>query len=78
VVEHEEEIMRESDHIIDMGPLAGIHGGEVIYNGSFEDIFSDADSLTGKYLSGEMSIPLPRQRRKGSILLKCQEHPSTI
>jgi excinuclease ABC subunit A len=64
VVEHEEEIMRESDHIIDMGPLAGIHGGEVIYNGSFEDIFTDADSLTGKYLSGEMSIPLPLQRRK--------------
>jgi excinuclease ABC subunit A len=64
VVEHEEEIMRESDHIIDMGPLAGIHGGEVIFNGSFEDIYTDKDSLTGKYLTGEMEIPVPKQRRK--------------
>lgn len=64
VVEHEEEIMRNSDHIIDMGPLAGIHGGEVIYNGSYDDIFSDSKSLTGKYLSGELAIPVPRQRRK--------------
>lgn len=64
VVEHEEEIMRNSDHIIDMGPLAGIHGGEVIYNGSYDDIFSDHESLTGKYLSGELAIPVPLQRRK--------------
>lgn len=64
VVEHEEEIMRNSDHIIDMGPLAGIHGGEVIYNGSYNDIFSDHESLTGKYLSGELAIPVPLQRRK--------------
>ena len=64
VVEHDEEIMRHSDHIIDMGPLAGIHGGEVIYNGSYQDIFKDKESLTGKYLSGEIRIPVPRQRRK--------------
>lgn len=64
VVEHEEEIMRNSDHIIDMGPLAGIHGGEVIYNGNFEDIFTDKESLTGKYLTGALEIPVPRQRRK--------------
>ncbi|MBX7108556.1 MAG: excinuclease ABC subunit UvrA [Chitinophagales bacterium] len=64
VVEHEEEIMRNSDHIIDMGPLAGIYGGEVIYNGSYQDIFQDSESLTGKYLSGELSIPVPAQRRK--------------
>ncbi|MEO6168651.1 MAG: excinuclease ABC subunit UvrA [Chitinophagales bacterium] len=64
VVEHEEEIMRNSDHIIDMGPLAGIHGGEVIYNGNFEDIFTDKESLTGKYLTGVLEIPVPRQRRK--------------
>ncbi|MBK9729691.1 MAG: excinuclease ABC subunit UvrA [Chitinophagaceae bacterium] len=64
VVEHEEEIMRNSDHIIDIGPLAGVHGGEVIYNGNFEDIINDTESLTGKYLSGELEIPVPRQRRK--------------
>ncbi|MBA2423616.1 MAG: excinuclease ABC subunit UvrA [Chitinophagales bacterium] len=64
VVEHEEEIMRHSDHIVDMGPLAGIHGGEIIFNGSFENIFNDKESLTGKYLTGEMVIPIPSQRRK--------------
>ncbi|MGB3077004.1 MAG: excinuclease ABC subunit UvrA, partial [Chitinophagales bacterium] len=64
VVEHEEEIMRNSDHIIDIGPLAGVHGGEVIYNGNFEDIINDTESLTGKYRSGELEIPVPRQRRK--------------
>src|SRR6186997_2802268 len=64
VVEHEEEIMRQSDHIIDMGPLAGIHGGEVIFNGSFEEIFESEESLTAKYLTGELEIPVPKQRRK--------------
>ena len=64
VVEHEEEIMRQSDHIIDMGPLAGIHGGEVIFNGKFDHIFDDDESLTGKYLTGEIDIPVPQQRRK--------------
>jgi len=77
VVEHEEEIMRQSDHIIDMGPLAGIHGGEVIYNGSFEDIFSSEESLTAKYLTNELTIPVPKIRRKwiNSIqLLGASEH----
>ncbi|MBX7141987.1 MAG: excinuclease ABC subunit UvrA [Chitinophagales bacterium] len=64
VVEHEEEIMRQSDHIIDMGPLAGIHGGEVIYNGSYHDIFSSKESLTAKYLREELTIPVPKFRRK--------------
>lgn len=64
VVEHEEEIMRNSDHIIDMGPLAGIYGGEVIYNGSYQEIFASSESLTGKYLSGEFQIEVPGQRRK--------------
>ncbi|MEP7127580.1 MAG: excinuclease ABC subunit UvrA, partial [Chitinophagales bacterium] len=64
VVEHEEEIMRNSDHIIDIGPLAGSHGGELIYNGNFDDIINDSESLTGKYLSGELEIPVPQQRRK--------------
>lgn len=70
VVEHEEEIMRNSDHIIDMGPLAGIYGGEVIYNGNFNDIVNDDLSLTGKYLSGELEIPVPKKRRKWMNALK--------
>jgi excinuclease ABC subunit A len=77
VVEHEEEIMRQSDHIIDMGPLAGIHGGEVIYNGSYPDIFSSKESLTAKYLREELTIPVPKFRRKwiNSIqLLGAAEH----
>ncbi|MCY7409727.1 MAG: excinuclease ABC subunit UvrA, partial [Chitinophagales bacterium] len=77
VVEHEEEIMRQSDHIIDMGPLAGIHGGEVIYNGDFENIFTDKHSLTGKYLRNDLEISVPKQRRKwiNSIELKgAREH----
>ncbi|MEO5673909.1 MAG: excinuclease ABC subunit UvrA, partial [Chitinophagales bacterium] len=64
VVEHEEEIMRQSDHIIDMGPLAGIHGGEVIFNGAFEDILLSDESLTAKYLTEKLKIEVPDQRRK--------------
>ncbi len=70
VVEHEEEIMRQSDHIIDIGPFAGIHGGEVIFNGSFEDIFFSTDSLTAKYLTEELKIEVPKQRRKWMNAIK--------
>ena len=66
VVEHEEDIMRASDYLVDVGPKAGIHGGEVIFAGDFESIYTDAsESLTTKYLTGEMSIPVPKVRRKG-------------
>ena len=51
VVEHDEDIMRESDYIIDIGPRAGIHGGEVIFTGTYEEIISHKDSDTGLYLS---------------------------
>ncbi|MBA3647691.1 MAG: excinuclease ABC subunit UvrA [Chitinophagales bacterium] len=64
VVEHEEAIMRHSDHIIDMGPLAGLFGGEITFNGSFRDILTDEKSLTAKYLTGDLFIPVPRQRSK--------------
>ncbi len=64
VVEHDEEIMRAADYIIDVGPDAGRHGGEIIYQGAVDGI-DDADrSYTMKYLSGEMSIPVPKRRRK--------------
>ena len=65
VVEHDEETMREADYIVDIGPGAGVHGGEVVAAGSVEDIIAEPRSITGKYLSGELSIPVPAERRKG-------------
>jgi excinuclease ABC subunit A len=63
VVEHDEETMRAADHVIDMGPGAGKHGGEVIAAGTVDEIIRNPRSITGKYLSGEMEIALPAERR---------------
>ncbi len=65
VVEHEEEIIRAADHLVDIGPLAGRLGGEVIFSGPAKKILKDKNSLTGKFLSGKKTIPLPEHRRKG-------------
>ncbi|MCH8119481.1 MAG: excinuclease ABC subunit UvrA [Planctomycetes bacterium] len=72
VVEHDEDIIRNADHIIDIGPAAGAQGGEVVAQGSLADITGCAESLTGDYLSGKKSIALPLKRRKYS-LRKCIE-----
>jgi len=64
VVEHEEEIMKAADYIIDIGPEAGTHGGNLIFTGNYSEILTDNNSLTGKYLSGRESIAIPTQRRK--------------
>jgi excinuclease ABC subunit A len=64
VVEHDEMMMREADHIIDMGPLASHLGGEVVAEGDYDEIISDLNSLTGKYLSGELQIEAPAKARK--------------
>jgi len=64
VVEHDEEIIREADHLVDMGPLAGIYGGEVTFNGPAKNIPPNNGSLTGKYLSGAKAVLLPKHRRK--------------
>ncbi|TSJ44661.1 excinuclease ABC subunit UvrA [Mucilaginibacter corticis] len=64
VVEHEEEIMKAADHIIDIGPAAGTHGGELIFSGTYDEIIKDEHSLTGKYLSGKEEIAIPASRRK--------------
>ncbi|MHB8051279.1 MAG: excinuclease ABC subunit UvrA [Coriobacteriia bacterium] len=72
VVEHDEETIREADFVIDMGPGAGEHGGEIVCIGTPEKLLTCPDSLTGKYLSGEVEIPLPAERRtldKGSITI---------
>ena len=66
VVEHDEETMRESDWIVDVGPLAGIHGGEIVYNGPSSEIVNCPESITGQYLSGARKIEIPSQRRKGT------------
>jgi excinuclease ABC subunit A len=63
VVEHDEETILEADHLIDMGPGAGVHGGEVVAQGTPADVMKNPASLTGRYLSGELSIPVPKKRR---------------
>jgi excinuclease ABC subunit A len=66
IVEHDEAMMRAADYIIDMGPGAGEHGGEIVATGTIEDIMAHPSSVTGQYLSRRKEIPLPRQRRTGS------------
>ncbi|WP_277850214.1 excinuclease ABC subunit UvrA [Moellerella wisconsensis] len=62
VVEHDEDAIRAADHIIDIGPGAGVHGGEVVAQGNLQDIIGNPESLTGKFLSGERRIDIPQQR----------------
>ncbi|MBS0615440.1 MAG: excinuclease ABC subunit UvrA [Verrucomicrobia bacterium] len=64
VVEHDEETMLAADHIVDVGPLAGQHGGEILVSGSVADLLACDRSMTGAYLSGKLQIPLPKKRRK--------------
>ena len=66
VVEHDEETMRAADHVIDIGPGAGVNGGTVVAAGTIEDLCACPESVTGQYLSGKKSIPIPETRRKGN------------
>ncbi|MBR3524990.1 MAG: excinuclease ABC subunit UvrA [Lachnospiraceae bacterium] len=70
VVEHDEDTMREADYLVDVGPLAGEHGGEIVACGSVEDIIKEKRSITGQYLSGKKKIALPEVRRKPGGFLK--------
>ena len=70
VVEHDEDTMRESDFIVDIGPRAGEHGGEVVATGNAEEIMQNENSVTGAYLSGRIRIPVPEVRRKPTGWLK--------
>jgi len=78
VVEHDEQIMKEADHIIDMGPLAAHHGGEVIAEGTYQQLMENPKSLTGQYLSGSLQITFPPTTqlpiRNKITLTKCREH----
>ncbi len=75
VVEHDEDTMKSADYLVDIGPGAGVYGGEIIAKGTFEDVLNSKKSLTGAYLSGRKSIPTPKERRssvkKSLILNNC-------
>ncbi|AKL98126.1 excinuclease ABC subunit UvrA [Endomicrobium proavitum] len=66
VVEHDEDTMKVADHIIDLGPGAGVHGGHIIAEGSLKDVMNNKKSLTGRYLKGDIQIPLPKKRKQPS------------
>lgn len=66
VVEHDEDTMLEADYLVDVGPGAGIHGGQIVAAGTPEEVMKNENSLTGQYLSGKKFIPLPKERRKGN------------
>lgn len=71
VVEHEEDIIKNADYLVDMGPHAGVFGGEVVFAGKYKDIYNEAtESLTTKYMNGTMSIPVPKVRRKSSNIIE--------
>ncbi len=78
VVEHDAETIETSDWVLDLGPGAGEHGGEVVFNGPSEQIFDHPDSITGAYLSGRKQVPLPEKRREGNgdclIIRGAREH----
>ena len=66
VVEHDEDAIRPADYVIDMGPGAGVHGGEVVAHGKLEDVLANERSLTADYLTGRRAVPVPAKRRKGT------------
>ncbi|MFO7832160.1 MAG: excinuclease ABC subunit UvrA [Desulfuromonadaceae bacterium] len=72
VVEHDEETILDADHVIDMGPAAGMNGGKVVSQGTPQEILADPESLTGKYLNGVLEIPLPTQRRHSERYIEIQ------
>jgi excinuclease ABC subunit A len=72
VVEHDEDIMRTADQIIDIGPLAGAHGGQVVFQGGFEKLMKNKESFTAKYLNKNLQIPLPEKRRKWKEFIELQ------
>src|SRR3546814_264037 len=70
VVEHDEEVIRLADHIVDIGPGAGVHGGEVVAEGSYANVLEAPRSLTGQYLSGKRQIDVPKQRHKPNLKMQ--------
>ncbi|MFM7550285.1 MAG: excinuclease ABC subunit UvrA, partial [Cyanobacteriota bacterium] len=81
VVEHDEDTIRAADHLVDIGPGAGIHGGRIVAEGGLDDLLAAEDSLTGAYLSGRRAIPTPAQRRSNGsrriVLVGCERNNLT-
>ena len=71
VVEHDEDAILAADYVVDIGPGAGVHGGEIIAKGTPEEIMADPNSLTGAYLSGERFVPIPAKRRVATPGASC-------
>ena len=67
VVEHDEETIRAADHVVDIGPGAGEHGGDVVYSGDVKGLVTCKKSLTGQYLSGSKLLPVPNTRRQTNV-----------
>ncbi len=78
VVEHDEQTLRTADYIVDLGPGAGVHGGHVVAAGTPEQVMKNKKSITGRYLAGDLTIPVPEKRREGNghkiIIHGCREH----
>ncbi|MBM3159980.1 MAG: excinuclease ABC subunit UvrA [Bacteroidetes bacterium] len=72
IVEHEEEIMRAADEILDIGPKAGVHGGQVVFQGNFDRLMLENQNLTSRYLNGQNSIPIPEKRRTTRDILRIE------
>ena len=70
VVEHDEDTIRAADYVVDIGPGAGVHGGHVVAEGTPEEVAASPDSITGQYLSGVQSIPVPKQRRPAKKFIR--------
>jgi len=78
VIEHDKDTIQAADHIIDLGPRAGIHGGEVVAEGPPSEVLQDSKSITAQYLAGKKQIPIPKNRRNGNgdyiVISGCKEH----
>jgi excinuclease ABC subunit A len=78
VVEHDEQTLRDADYIVDLGPGAGVHGGKVVAEGPPEVVMENEESLTGQYLTGRLTMPIPEERRPGNgnqlTITECREH----
>ena len=77
MVEHDEDTIRAADYVVDIGPGAGVHGGHVVAQGTPEEVAASPDSITGQYLSGVQTIPVPKQRRPAKKFIRingCREN----
>ena len=71
VVEHDEDIIKAADLVIDIGPKAGIHGGKVMFSGTYKEIENERDSLTAQYLNGNLKIKIPKKRSFITLFFRC-------